>query len=147
MEGAELAQAQERANILSTLRDASLVSASETVELADSDGEPCWRVRLVWASGSESLDCYSRDTGLLLASENTEVTPMGEMVVTHRFSEYEPFYGMMLPTRLVQSALGQVQGGRARRRGRSRACAPTRHPDAPRRRDPPITERYNGSHP
>jgi hypothetical protein len=109
MQGAELAQAQERANIQATLRDESVVTSRETVELSESDGEPCWRVRLVWASGSESLDCYSRDTGLLLASEDTEVTQMGEMVVTTRFSEYEPFYGMMLPTRLVQSALGQVQ--------------------------------------
>jgi len=109
MEGAELAQAQERANILATLRDRSVVTSRETIELSESEGEPCWRVRLVWASGSESLDCYSRDTGLLLASEDTEVTPMGEMVVTTRFSEYEPFYGMVLPTRLLQSALGQVQ--------------------------------------
>ena len=63
----------------------------------------------VWASGSESLDCYSRDTGFLLASEDAEVTPMGELVVTTRFSDYAAFYGMMLPTRLVQSAMGQVQ--------------------------------------
>jgi hypothetical protein len=109
MEGGELAQAQERANIMATLRDASVVTSLETVGLSESDGEPCWRVRIAWASGTESLDCYSRDTGLLLASENTEVSAMGEMVVTTRFSEYEPFYGMVLPTRLVQSAMGQVQ--------------------------------------
>jgi hypothetical protein len=109
MEGAELAQTQERANILATLRDPALVTSRETVQLSESDGEPCWQVRLVWASGKEGLDCYSRDTGLLLISEDTEVTPMGEIVVTTRFSEYEAFYGMMLPTRLVQSAMGQVQ--------------------------------------
>jgi hypothetical protein len=109
MEGAELAQAKERANILATLRDPSVVTSRETVGLSDSEGEPCWRVRLIWASGSESLDCYSRDTGFLLASEDAEASPMGEMVVITQFSEYEPFYGMMLPTRLVQSALGQVQ--------------------------------------
>ena len=109
MEGAELAQTKERANILATTRDPSLVVSRETVELSDSDGEACWRVRLVWVSGGESLDCYSRDTGLLLASEDAEVTPMGELLVTTRFSDYEPFYGMVLPTRLVQSAMGQVQ--------------------------------------
>jgi hypothetical protein len=109
MQGAELAQAQERANILAILRDPSLVVSRETIELSDSDGEACWSVRLVWASGGDSLDCYSRDTGLLLASEDAEVTPMGELLVTTRFSDYESFYGMMLPTRLVQSAMGQVQ--------------------------------------
>ncbi len=109
MEGDELGQARDRANILGTLRDPAVVPVRETLELGGSDGERCWRVRLAWASGGESVDCYSTETGLLIASENTEVSPMGEMLVTTRFSDYEAFGPMILPTRLVQSAMGQVQ--------------------------------------
>lgn len=109
MQGAELAQTRDRSNMLAILRDASIVRERETLELAESDGQPCWRVRLVWASGTESHDCYSRETGLLIESEDPQATQMGEMEVTTRFSDYEEFGSMMLPTRLVQTAVGQVQ--------------------------------------
>lgn len=109
MHDAELAQTGERASVLATLRDPSVVPERETVELTEYDGEACWKVRLVWISGQESHDCYSRETGLLVASEDTQVSTMGAMQVTTRYSEYKDFFGMKLPTHLVQTAMGQVQ--------------------------------------
>jgi hypothetical protein len=109
MQGAELAQTRARANVLATLRDPAVVPTRETVELTEYDGEACWRVRLVWISGDESYDCYSRDTGLLVSSEDSQVSPMGTMQVTTGYSDYRDFFGMVLPTRLVQTAMGQVQ--------------------------------------
>ena len=109
MEGQELAEARERANLLANLRDPVVVAERETVELAEYDGESCWMVRLVWISGRESFDCYSRQTGLLIASEDSQTSPMGKIEVTTRFSDYEEFHGMILPTKMVQTAMGQVQ--------------------------------------
>ena len=109
MEGGELAETSERANILAGLRDREVIPERETVELSEYDGEGCWRVRLVWLSGRESFDCYSQDTGLLIASEDSQTSPMGILGVVTRFSDYREFHGMILPTRLVQSSMGQVQ--------------------------------------
>ncbi len=109
MEGAELAEARERADILSGIRDVSVVPQRETVELTDYEGEACWRVRLQWISGRESFDCYSERDGLLIASEDSQTSPMGVIQVTTRFSDYREFHGMVVPTRLVQTSMGQVQ--------------------------------------
>jgi hypothetical protein len=109
LEGAELDQVRERANVLSPLRDPSLVPERETVERTSFDGQACWRVQLTWASGRRSHDCYSVDTGLLVASEDVQASPMGSLDVTTLVHEYEEHFGMMLPTRLVQSAMSQVQ--------------------------------------
>ena len=84
MEGVELAQARERASLLAGLRDPEIVPERETVETAEYDGEACWRVRLRWRSGRETFDCYSEATGLLIASEESQVSPMGEIEVTMR---------------------------------------------------------------
>ena len=109
MEGVELAETRERANILATLRDPVVVPQRETIELAEYDGESCWMVQLVWVSGRNSFDCYSQETGLLIASEDTQTSRMGSIEVTTRFSDYREFHGMILPTRMVQTAMGQVQ--------------------------------------
>ncbi len=109
MQGAELDEARERASVLASLRDASLVPQRETVELTEYDGESCWRVRLVWVSGRESFDCYSSENGFLVASEDSQTSPMGMIQVTTRFSDYQPFEDMILPMRLVQTSMGQTQ--------------------------------------
>ncbi len=109
MTGQELAQTRERAQSLASLRDSVVVPERETVGLTEYGGESCWKVRLIWVSGRESFDCYSGETGLLIASEDSQASMMGEVPVTTRFSDYQEFHGMVLPTRLVQTALGQVQ--------------------------------------
>jgi hypothetical protein len=109
LQGTELDQMREGAHVLGMLRDRQLVPERETVGLAEYEGEACWRVRIVWASGRESFDCYSRESGLLIASEDTQATPMGELPVTTLLSEYREFDGMLLPTRMLQRAMGQEQ--------------------------------------
>jgi hypothetical protein len=109
MQGSELAEARERADMRAALRDPTMLAERETLELAEIDGEACWRERLVWLSGRESVDCYSRTTGLLLASEDSQTSAMGEIRVTTRFSNYHEFEGMVVPTTLIQTSMGQTQ--------------------------------------
>ena len=109
MQGSELAEARERADMRAALRDPAVVLERETLELGEIDGEPCWRVRLGWLSGRESIDCYSQATGLLLASEDSQTSAMGEISVTTRFSNYLEFEGMVVPTTLIQTSMGQTQ--------------------------------------
>lgn len=110
LEGAELEASRERADLLAGVRDSSLVPTRETMGLTEYDGDACWRVRLEWASGRESFDCYSTETGLLIASEDQQVSQMGEIQITTTFDDYQEFDGgMYLPTRMVQQGMGQVQ--------------------------------------
>ncbi len=107
MEGAELAQTAERAQALATLRDRSLVPERETVGREEIDGEACWRVRLTWASGQVSHDCFSAETGFLLETEESQSSQMGEVPVTTRYTEFRSFGSVTVPTRILQSSIGQ----------------------------------------
>lgn len=109
MEGAELAQMREQSGILASLRDPSVVPGRETVEQTEFEGEACWRVRLTWASGRESFDCYSVETGLLVASESVQATAMGEIPSVSIYRDYRDFEGRMTPTRMIQRVAGQEQ--------------------------------------
>lgn len=107
MEGDELVHTGERSHVLASLRDDSLVPLRETVELSDSAGEACWRVRMTWVSGRESFDCFSTASGLLIASDDRQTSQMGEVPVSVRFGDYRTFEGMTVPTRILQSSMGQ----------------------------------------
>jgi hypothetical protein len=109
MEGAELAQMREQASVAASLRDPSVVPGRETVEQAEFEGEVCWRVKLTWASGRESHDCYSVDTGLLVASESVQASAMGNVSSVSIFRDYREFDGRRMPTRMIQRAQGQEQ--------------------------------------
>lgn len=109
MEGRELEQTREEASFVSTLRDPSVVASMETVEQAEMNGEPCWRVRLTWHSGRETFDCYSVESGLLIASTSTQESPMGSIQVTSLLNDYREFDGFRFPTRMTQQMMGQEQ--------------------------------------
>lgn len=109
MEAEELAQMRERTQLAATLRDPELVTERETIEEIQVQGEACYRVRLVWASGRETFDCYATDSGLLLQSEDVQVSDMGEVPTTTRYADYAEFHGMVLPTRMIQETMGMEQ--------------------------------------
>lgn len=110
LDGAELEARAERASFLGVLRDPSIVPERETVELTERGGRECWRVRLVWSSGRESFDCYSAESGLLVASEETQMSQMGEIEVSLTYDDYrEVEGGVRLPMKVVQEGMGQSQ--------------------------------------
>lgn len=109
LEGAELDAMREQSDDLYAVRDASLFTSFETVGEAEYDGEACWEVHYVWASGRESTECYSKETGLLIASVSTQESPMGTVDMVTRFSDYERFGDLTMPTTMRQSAMGQEQ--------------------------------------
>ena len=58
---------------------------------------------------TKSFDCYAVDSGLLVGSVQTTESPMGSMEATTLLSEYKDFGGRKVPTKLVQSSMGQEQ--------------------------------------
>lgn len=109
MEGAELDQTREQAVIAASLRDESVIPGRETIGQSEYEGEACWEVQLTWNSGRESTDCYSIESGLLIASEMTQASTMGEVQATTIYQDYEEFEGRLLPTRMIQRSAGQEQ--------------------------------------
>ncbi len=93
MEGDELEHMGERALAAAAFRDRALVPERETVGTLQLPEGACYRVRLGWRSGRETFDCYHRESGLLLRSEDVQVTELGEIPSVTDYSYYREFQG------------------------------------------------------
>jgi hypothetical protein len=109
MDGEELEQTREEASFASSIRDESLVESVETLEQGEMNGEACWRVLVRWNSGRETTDCYSVESGLMVASVSSQESPMGTIQVTSLLSDYRELGGFLMPTRMTQQMMGQEQ--------------------------------------
>lgn len=109
LEGKELDAMRDEAHELSNVRDASLFTSMETIERTEIGGEACFLVKLVWKSGRETFDCYSVDTGLMVATRAHQESPMGRVEATVRYTDYKEFGGLKMPTRILQDMMGMQQ--------------------------------------
>jgi hypothetical protein len=109
LEGKELEQLREESGPSAVLRPADRVRSVETVELTTMNGQPCYKVKVTSISGRESFDCYSTQTGLLVAMMQTQESPMGAVQVTSLFDEYKDFGGLRTPTKVRLQMMGQEQ--------------------------------------
>ncbi len=109
LDGKELASMVEGASDAGSLRDASMFTTRETVEKTEMNGQPCYKVRLVWKSGRETFDCYSVDSGLLVATTANQETPMGNVEVVSMMDGYKRFGDVMTATKITQQMMGQEQ--------------------------------------
>jgi hypothetical protein len=109
LEGKELEQLRDDAGPSAMLRPPDRIRAAETVELTTMNGQPCYKVKIIYHSGRESFDCYSQQTGLLVAMTATQESPMGSVQVTSFFDEWKEFGGFKTATKVRQQMLGQEQ--------------------------------------
>lgn len=109
LQGAEREQQIEQSDMRYTLRDPSVVASAKTVALSESEGRPCYRVEVKWVSGRETAECYGKDDGLLLSTESTAVTPMGEIKQVSHMSDYRDFGGVKVAAKMKNLAAGMTQ--------------------------------------
>jgi carboxyl-terminal processing protease len=109
LRGRELDQMREDLDARALVRDTTLFERVETVGLDEFDGDRCFKVLLVWQSGRETHDCYSVDSGLLIATVAPHVSPAGENEVTTRYRSYREFGGIHFATEISQQLLGTEQ--------------------------------------
>lgn len=109
LEGGELDAMREQAEPLYAVRDGSLFESYETTGENSYDDEACWEIHYVWKSGREVTECYSKDTGLVIAQSSAQETPMGVIDVLSRLTNYEQFGDLLVATRVSQSMMGQEQ--------------------------------------
>ena len=87
----------------------SAITSMKTLELADSDGRPCYRVEIIWKTGDDTVTCFGVDDGLALSSESTSTSPMGETRQTMHFYDYKSYGDFKLPSRIRGKTMGLTQ--------------------------------------
>ncbi len=91
------------------LRDPEYVESVSTVGRDEFLDQACYRVRIEWKSGRESHDCYAAESGLLIAMQSTETSPMGEIDMLSTLDEYREIEGVKVATVIRQTVMGQEQ--------------------------------------
>jgi hypothetical protein len=111
--GGELDLQIEANELGALIRSDEYVDAMQTVGLAEYNGESCYKVEISWKSGRESVDCYSVDTGFMVAQEATMESPMGVVESVTVFSDYTTFESngveIILPATTNVTTMGQQQ--------------------------------------
>ena len=80
-----------------------------TVEKAEFDGRPCYKVRLVRAGGGEEIEFYDVTTGLKAGGITTRESPMGPIPATTIESDYRQFGPLLQPATIKSTAMGLEQ--------------------------------------
>jgi hypothetical protein len=109
LQGAEESRLAEESQPGASLWHSSVVTSVETLEKTAINGEDCWKVKTVWKSGRETFDCFSVASGLYIGSTGKLEMPMGVVDYTTVVSNYKDFGNVKVPTRIVQTAMGQEQ--------------------------------------
>lgn len=100
IQGTQLEQRKLDSDFYSVVNYDKRYESMTTVEVADFDGRPCYKVRLVRPGGGEDFQFYDVKTGLRAGMITTRETPMGSMTATMTETDYKPFGGVLQPTRL-----------------------------------------------
>ncbi|HLW75869.1 MAG TPA: hypothetical protein VKS01_02770 [Bryobacteraceae bacterium] len=81
----------------------------ETTGTAAVNSEDCYKVVLTPAEGGgkPETNYYSKKTGLLLKSETTVESQLGEVPAEADVNDYKDFGGVMTPAKITQKAAGQ----------------------------------------
>jgi hypothetical protein len=109
LQGAEARQFADAAVFGSTMRPSSLLESATTVDRTTIAGRACLKVKLVWKSGRESHDCYSEETGLLVATQETVDTSTGIVESVSLYDDYRDFGGVQMATRTTMQRMGREQ--------------------------------------
>lgn len=107
--GKEADEIREQADPRAAGRSPELFTSVQTVADTTMNSERCYLVKLTWKSGRETFDCYSAASGLIVASKSVQQTQMGAIPVTTVFSDYKKFGDFLIPTKTVNSMMGQEQ--------------------------------------
>jgi zinc protease len=105
--GTELNETLRQADFDASLDPAKAYPTMETVGERTVEGHACWNVRMVTRGGTEVMNCFDKESGLLIAGSMKQQSQMGEMQVDLAYSDYKDFDGVKMPTKTTMSMMGQ----------------------------------------
>ena len=100
VEGADLALLRDESIFDFDLHPDSAFRSITTVDSADFQGHHCYRLRLVSVTGRQWFEYYEIQTGLFTGNMFRQETEKGPVTVVTVVSDYRPFDGVRVPTRL-----------------------------------------------
>lgn len=106
LEGKELAQLRHESLFDFDLHEGDDIRSMHTVGRTLFEGRPCYKLRLVRASLSESFEFFDSATGLFAGSIMRRETAKGPVTVKTVVSKYKPFDGVRLPARITFRSAG-----------------------------------------
>jgi len=109
LEGNMLNQMRQQADFFGPLNQEEYIASVETLEITDFDGRPCYKVQVTTVWDEEYFDFIDVETGLGAGSIRSQESPMGAMESTSVISDYRDFGGILTPTSIVQTTMGQDQ--------------------------------------
>ncbi len=105
--GPEKAAAMREAMFNNSLNWRKLYPKVETTGTGTVNGEECYKVVLTPSEGKPETNYYSKKTGLLMKSELTVESQIGEVQAEAEVSNYKDFDGILMPAKMIQRAAGQ----------------------------------------
>ncbi|HUA61129.1 MAG TPA: DUF620 domain-containing protein [Verrucomicrobiae bacterium] len=101
-EGPEKAQAELAAKFNAELNWRDLFKDVKTVGTDTVDGKACYKVQLTPADGPSMVQCYDKDSGLMVKMTMTAPTPMGDQTVESFPSDYRKEGDVLMPHKIKQ---------------------------------------------
>lgn len=106
MEGGELRDVSRQADFFSILHEDKGFKAMENLGKTDFEGEECYKIKLVYADGSEVTEYYSVKTGLQKGFVGSQESQLGTITATSVNEEHKKFGALTLPSRVTQKMAG-----------------------------------------
>lgn len=114
LQGPRIKQGEERAamarssriSMLNSWRD--LYTDARTLGSEDVNGKQAWKVEMTPKEGKPEILDFDKESGLLVRSSETIITPLGAIPVQAEMSDYRMVDGIMTPFTMTQRAMDQV---------------------------------------
>ena len=106
-EGPERAQAELSGKFNAELNWRDIFKDPKTIGIDTVDGKECYKVQLTPAEGAPMIQCYDKDSGLIVKMSMTAQTPMGEQTVDSFAGDYRKEGDVLMPHKIKQVLAGQ----------------------------------------
>lgn len=106
MEGGELRDVSRQSDFFAILKDDKGFKSMENLGKAEFEGEECYKIKLVYADGSEVTEYYSIKTGLQKGFVGSQESQLGTITATSVNEEHKKFGALTLPSRVTQKMAG-----------------------------------------
>jgi len=109
LEGAELKLMQRQGDLLAVLHPEKQYAKMTNTGVETHDNQKAYRLELVTHEGQTEIAWFSVETGLMIGTEATVATQMGEIASRSRMLDYREVDGLKIPFRMEQSMMNMTQ--------------------------------------
>lgn len=102
-------QTRQQADFYSALYQDDQIASLETVADTTFEGTAAYKVKVTTTWDESYHEYFDKQTGLMLGSERTQASPMGNIEFVTTVSDWRKIEGMLVPFKSVQRMMGMEQ--------------------------------------